>query len=72
MVSNKGSSRTKSGCSHISLIDSEEAPSAAGAVSTGANAEVLFGENYARLQKLKQVYDPDLVFFKWTPITPAS
>ena len=34
--------------------------------------EALFGENYARLQELKKKYDPDLVFFKWNPITPAA
>jgi FAD/FMN-containing dehydrogenase len=33
---------------------------------------VLFGENYARLQKIKKEYDPDLVFYKWSPITPAA
>ncbi|KAI9465877.1 FAD-binding domain-containing protein [Lactarius psammicola] len=36
------------------------------------DAKALFGENYARLQKLKQEYDPDLVFFKWCPITPQA
>ena len=37
-----------------------------------AHAQALFGENYARLQKLKQEYDPDLTFFKWCPITPQA
>jgi len=32
--------------------------------------QVLFGEGYAKLQKLKKEYDPDVVFFKWNPITP--
>jgi hypothetical protein len=36
------------------------------------NAQALFGENYVRLQKLKQEYDPDLVFFKWCPISPQA
>ena len=58
-------------CAHIHILDNEEITSAAGTVGTGAKAEVLFGENYARLQKLKKQYDPDLVFFKWSPITPA-
>ncbi|KAI9455345.1 FAD-binding domain-containing protein [Lactarius psammicola] len=40
--------------------------------SSRDNARALFGENYARLQKLKQEYDPDLVFFKWSPITPQA
>jgi FAD/FMN-containing dehydrogenase len=53
------------------LPDSEESTSAVGTVSTGAKAEVLFGENYARLQALKKKYDPDLLFSKWSPITPA-
>jgi hypothetical protein len=39
------------------------------AVGNGANAEVLFGENYARLQRLKQDYDPDFVLFTCSPIT---
>jgi hypothetical protein len=56
------------------LPDSEEITSAAtGTAGTaGAKAETLFGENYARLQKLKKEYDPDLVFFKWSPITPQA
>jgi len=59
-------------CSYRYIPDSEEITSAAGTVGTGAKVEVLFGENYARLQKLKKEYDPDLVFFKWSPITPAA
>lgn len=43
---------------------------AAGTASIRAKAETLFGENYARLQKLKKEHDPDLVFFKWSPIAP--
>jgi len=39
---------------------------------SSGKTQALFGENYARLQKLKQVYDPDLVFFKWSPITPQA
>ena len=56
----------------VSLPDSEEITSAAtGTVGTaGAKAATLFGENYARLQKLKKEHDPDLVFFKWSPIAP--
>lgn len=30
-----------------------------------------FGENYARLQKVKKQYDPDNFFNRWFPITPA-
>ncbi|KAJ3507214.1 hypothetical protein NLJ89_g6435 [Agrocybe chaxingu] len=33
---------------------------------------MMFGANYPRLQELKQRYDPDGVFNKWFPITPAS
>jgi len=51
---------------------SDEITSAAAGSRTGVSAEALFGENYARLQKLKKEYDPDLVFFKWTPITPQA
>jgi len=40
--------------------------------ATGVAAQKLFGENYARLQKLKNTYDPEGVFFKWNPITPQA
>jgi FAD/FMN-containing dehydrogenase len=33
---------------------------------------VVFGENYPRLRELKRKYDPDCVFKKWFPITPAE
>lgn len=49
-------------------VDAEYLASPASA--TGIAAQKLFGENYARLQKLKNAYDPDGVFFKWNPITP--
>jgi len=35
------------------------------------NSEVLFGDNYPRLQELKKRYDPDNVFSKWFSIAPA-
>lgn len=34
-------------------------------------AELVFGENYPRLQQVKKRYDPDNIFNKWFPITPA-
>ncbi|KAL1741774.1 hypothetical protein HDZ31DRAFT_66609 [Schizophyllum fasciatum] len=34
-------------------------------------AKLVFGKNYPRLQELKKKYDPDMVFHKWFPITPA-
>ena len=54
------------------LSDPEEIVSAVGSSGSKANSQALFGENYARLQKLKQEYDPDLTFFKWCPITPQA
>ena len=54
------------------LSDLEEIVSAAQSSGSKAHAQTLFGENYARLQKLKQEYDPDLTFFKWCPITPQK
>lgn len=40
------------------------------AVNKGAEGQ--FGENYARLQQVKAKYDPNQVFNKWFPITPAA
>ena len=51
--------------------DDITSPAAATAGPT-AKAPALFAENYARLQKLKKQYDPDLVFFKWNPISPQA
>jgi len=35
-------------------------------------AQVLFAENYPRLQVLKKKYDPECIFSKWFVITPAA
>ncbi|KAJ3490949.1 hypothetical protein NLJ89_g11388 [Agrocybe chaxingu] len=35
-------------------------------------AKLVFGKNYARLQAIKKRYDPDNIFNKWFPITPAA
>lgn len=37
-----------------------------------SRAEILFGEHYPRLQELKKEHDPENIFSKWFPITPAS
>ncbi|KAI0794045.1 FAD-binding domain-containing protein [Fomes fomentarius] len=42
------------------------------AVESGDKSKTLFGENYGRLQELKQRYDPDNVFNKWFAVTPTS
>ncbi|KAH0579527.1 hypothetical protein H2248_002381 [Termitomyces sp. 'cryptogamus'] len=34
-------------------------------------AKAIFADNYPRLQKIKKRYDPDNIFRKWFPITPA-
>ena len=34
-------------------------------------AGLAFGENYQRLSEIKRVYDPEEVFNKWFPISPA-
>ncbi|KAI0300589.1 FAD-binding domain-containing protein [Multifurca ochricompacta] len=52
--------------------NSEEIVSSVGTSGSKVSAEALFSENYAKLQKLKKQYDPDLVFFKWCPITPEA
>ena len=65
----------KAACSYIFSLfaggDDITSPAAATAGPT-AKAPALFAENYARLQKLKKQYDPDLVFFKWNPISPQA
>lgn len=35
------------------------------------HSAVLFGDNYPKLQKVKQKYDPEMLFKNWFPITPA-
>ncbi|KAJ8060910.1 hypothetical protein OCU04_009990 [Sclerotinia nivalis] len=32
----------------------------------------IFGENFARLRKIKRKYDPGFIFNKWYPIPPAD
>ena len=34
-------------------------------------AKLVFAENYPKLQKVKKQYDPNGIFNKWFPITPA-
>jgi len=34
-------------------------------------AKLVFAENYPKLQKIKKTYDPENIFNKWLPITPA-
>jgi hypothetical protein len=59
-------------CAQV-LSDPEEIKSAiVDSSGSKVNAQALFGDNYDRLQKLKQEYDPDLVFFKWCPIPPQA
>jgi hypothetical protein len=33
-------------------------------------AALVFGTNFPRLQQVKKVYDPELLFSKWFPIRP--
>ena len=35
-------------------------------------AKALFGDNFARLQAVKQRYDPDNVFNKWFAVKPQA
>ena len=47
----------------------DEGPQSSG--PTAGKAHGLFGEYYPRLQAVKKEYDPDVIFNKWFPITPA-
>jgi len=40
--------------------------------SADERARLVFAENYPKLQRIKKRYDPDNVFNKWFPITPAA
>ena len=37
-----------------------------------SKSKTLFGENYTRLQELKERYDPANVFNKWFAVAPSS
>ncbi|KAI0066973.1 hypothetical protein BV25DRAFT_1795862, partial [Artomyces pyxidatus] len=55
-------------------IADEPAPGPNRAQESGSRvgADVLFGENYPRLQQLKKEYDPMMIFARWCPISPAA
>ena len=39
---------------------------------TDRHSKALFGPNYARLQHVKEQYDPDQVFSRWFAVKPAA
>ncbi|TEB23719.1 FAD binding domain-containing protein [Coprinellus micaceus] len=41
-------------------------------VHVATRSQLAFGPNYARLQSLKEKYDPECIFNRWYPISPAS
>jgi hypothetical protein len=41
-------------------------------VHVATRSQLAFGPNYARLQSLKEKYDPECIFNLWYPISPAS
>ncbi|KAI0260712.1 FAD-binding domain-containing protein [Gloeopeniophorella convolvens] len=53
-------------------VSEEPAPNIIGGGGSKVSADILFGDNYPRLQKLKKELDPGLVFSKWSPITPQE
>lgn len=53
----------------IYVIDPEAVDGKKGSVSDKAKA--VFADNYPKLQRIKKRYDPDNIFNKWFPITPA-
>ena len=57
---------------HADIPSADAEYIASPASATGIAAQKLFGENYARLQRIKKEYDPDDVFFKWNPITAQA
>jgi hypothetical protein len=61
-------------CSSVNAtdIDSGVAPVETGEVASKSKAEGLYGDNYPRMQQIKKIYDPELLFNKWFPITPPA
>ncbi|KAF5340312.1 hypothetical protein D9611_007881 [Ephemerocybe angulata] len=55
--------------------DDIDIPSASIASPTGDHwakrADLAFASNYPKLQQIKKVYDPENIFNRWYPITPA-
>ena len=71
MIMRSGFGRDDPPCASLAdmtrhLLDSD-APA-----ETADKAKALFGDNYSRLQALKQRYDPDNVFSKWFAIKPEA
>ncbi|KAJ3478170.1 hypothetical protein NLI96_g9951 [Meripilus lineatus] len=57
------------GYGNYNITLQDEGPQQSG--PTAGKAHGLFGEYYPRLQAVKKEYDPDVIFNKWFPITPA-
>ena len=53
------------------IVDPDSDPDAPTMPRSCVKAEELFGDNYARLQKIKKKYDPDVVFNRWFVVTPS-
>jgi len=52
-------------------VDEENVTDKDGQTKKQYRTAALFGDHYPRLQALKKKYDPDMVFNRWNPITPA-
>lgn len=53
------------------VVDPDSDPDAPATPRSCVKAEELFGDNYARLQRIKRKYDPDVVFNRWFVVTPS-
>lgn len=58
--------------SYLSISLGAETEPLPTAQARSSRAQALFGANYPRLQRLKQKYDPNMIFDKWFVIQPSD
>lgn len=59
-------------CKDLPLFLADPEGVTGGKEAVDGKARLVFGENYPKLQQIKKKYDPENIFNKWFPITPAA